>query len=322
LPIFFLRSKPDIVVVEPNVAILSLAPTLLFPKSQRPKLVLDIRSTPVKVKGFNGSLNILFFNISVCIAKGFFQGITTLTPLMRKEICERFAIDARSVGVWTSGVSTIIFNPENFSGSELREKFGLKNSFVVFYHGVIGEKRGIIETVKALNLLKNEYPALVLFLLGKAVFELESVIKELGIENMVMVHESVSYEQVPNYIAMCDVGIIPLPNLPYWRHQSPLKLLEYLAMKKVVIATDIPANREVIGTSKCGIYISSADPKEIADAIICAYDNREKLGTWGAYGRMVVEERYSWMKVAEDFEGYLLSLFDTGNTNRKITEWN
>ena len=105
---------------------------------------------------------------------------------------------------------------------------------------------------------------------------------------------------------MCDVGIVPLPDLPDWRSQCPLNLLEYLAMGKVVIATDIPANRKVIGKSKCGIYVSSADPREIAKAIMYAYDNKDELKEWGSYGRAIINAKYSWKKVAEDFENYLL----------------
>jgi len=305
LPLFFLYLKPDFVIVEPNPTTFSLAPIFLFPRSRKPKIILDIRTTPVYIFGIRGYLKTLFFNISLPIAKKFFQGITIITSLMKKEVCEKFNIDSKSVGVWTSGVSTIAFDPENYSGTAMRKKFGLEHKFVIFYHGDFGKTRGTIEAIKATEILKNQYPNLVLFLLGSGKLNLAIILQKMNIQNMVIVHESVRYAEVPKYIAMCDVGIVPLPNLPDWRYQCPLNLLEYLAMKKVVIATDIPANREILGKSKCGIYASSADPKAIADAIVCAYNNREMLNEWGALGRMIVEEKYSWMKVTEDFEVYL-----------------
>lgn len=310
LPFFFLYMKPDFVIVEPHVAILGLTPTLLFLRSKRPKIVLDIRSTPVGIFGIGGYFKTLLFNIAIYTAKKFFQGITIITPLMKKEVCENYNINSRFVGVWTSGVSTTTFTPEIYPGTEIRKKFGLMDKFVIFHHGVFGKERGITETVKAVETLKGRYPNLVLFLLGRSwrAFNPENVIRELGVQNMVIVHDSVSYVEVPKYIAMCDVGIVPLPSLSDWRHQCPLNLLEYLAMKKVVIATDIPANREVLGKSKCGIYASTADPKEIAAAIVYAYNNKGMLRKWGDYGRMIVEKRYSWDKVADDFEAYLLQL--------------
>jgi glycosyltransferase involved in cell wall biosynthesis len=87
-----------------------------------------------------------------------------------------------------------------------------------------------------------------------------------------------------------------------------LKLLEYLAMEKVVVATNIPANREIIGDSKCGIYVNSSDPEEVARGIAFAYKNQGRLKLWGSFGRAIIEEKYTWEKVAENFRDYLLNL--------------
>ena len=79
-------------------------------------------------------------------------------------------------------------------------------------------------------------------------------------------------------------------------------------MGKVVILTDIPAHRSVVGKAKCGIYISSVNPAEIAKAIEYAYDNKENLEEWGKIGRKIIKEEYTWQKVAIDLENYLLSI--------------
>jgi glycosyltransferase involved in cell wall biosynthesis len=107
---------------------------------------------------------------------------------------------------------------------------------------------------------------------------------------------------------MCDLGIVPLPNIPDWRYQCPLKLIEYLSMEKPVVVTDIPANREVTGESDFAIYVSSADPEEFAKAIKYAYDNRVRLEEAGVAGREIIEDRYNWRKIAQEFEHYLTKL--------------
>jgi len=146
-----------------------------------------------------------------------------------------------------------------------------------------------------------------LFLLGAGpgLKLFENLIRESKIEDNVVIHKPVDYSDVPKYIAMADVGIVPLPDISDWRNQSPLKLIEYLAMGKTVIATDIPANRELIGEEKCGIYISAANPEAIAEAIVYAYNNRERLEEWGASGRAIVKKEYDWKTVAQDFEKHL-----------------
>ena len=202
------------------------------------------------------------------------------------------------------------FNPENCTsdGLELKRKLGLSGKFVVFYHGVFTATRGLKETVESMKILRSEYPNVVLFLLGTGpmVSTLKRVVQEEGLQEHVIVHDPVDYAEVPKFIEMSDVCIVPLPDHPYWRSQCPLKLLEYLAMEKAVIVTDIPAHRSVIGDEKCGIYISSVTPTEIAKSVVYAYHNKEKLAEWGKSGRGIIDKKYTWEKVAEDLENYLL----------------
>jgi len=308
LPILFIRSKIDYTIIEPDITVLGMITTLFLPRRIHPKIVLDIRSTPVNLSGFSGLFKSFFFNIAVHLYKKVFDGMTIITEMMKKEVCQAFNIDDHKVGVWTSGVSTDLFNPKNYDSAKIKKAFGLEDKFIILYHGVLNAKRGIPQSVKAIQILNN-YPDIILFLLGRNEnHDLTQLIRDLKVEKRVILHNSVDYFKIPKYISICDAGLVPLPNLPYWRKQCPLKLLEYLAMEKPVIATDIPANRAILGCCKCGIYVPSADPEELARAISYAYENRRKIKAWGALGRAIVKERYTWGKVAENLESYLLKL--------------
>jgi len=277
------------------------------------RLILDVRTIPVEVSGFRrGFLKHLLFTTSVSLAKELFSGITTITHLMKEDICARFGINPEKVGVWSSGVSTTLFEPRTWSskGAPLRKKLGLAGKFIVLYHGVFSANRGLISTIEAMSIVKNVNNNVVFLLLGagSSTQRLKDLIQVKKLQDTVIIHDPVGHAEVPKFIAMCDVGIVPLPDHPYWRTQSPLKLLEYLAMSKVVVITSIPAHRSVIKNESCGIYISSANPVEIAKSIMYAYDNRERLESWGKSGRKIVEEGYTWEKIAEDLESCLLSL--------------
>jgi len=193
---------------------------------------------------------------------------------------------------------------------ELKRKLGLTGKFVVFYHGIFTATRGLTETIEAVKILRRKHPNIVFFLLGTGpiVTMLRALIQKEGLQENVIITNPVNQSEVPKFIGMCDIGIVPLPDHPYYRFQSPLKLLEYLAMEKVVILTDIPAHRAVIGEAKCGLYISSVKPMEIAKAIEYVYFNKEKLKEWGKNGREIVKEKFTWKKVARDLENYLLSI--------------
>jgi len=318
VPFYTIIKNPDYVITGPDTStIIGFALKLLFPKA-RFKVVLDIRSTPLKgsvllsdpERGTAAQERLrLLFSFSLSLAKKKFDGLTIVTELMKKEVCDRFNVNPDFVGVWTGAVSLSIFNPRNFDGKEIKRSLGLGDKFVIFHHGRV-RSQGLLETFKALGLLKTKHQDLVLYLLGEpdSLMLWKDLAREVNIHNSVIFHGNVRYEDVPRYIAMSDLTIVPLPDHPNWRNQCPLKLLEYLAMEKAVILTDIPANREIVGKCTCGIYISSVEPEEIAQAITYAYSNRKSLGKWGSVGRAIIEDKYTWEKVAREFRDYLLHL--------------
>lgn len=312
LPILLIASKPDYVVLDPSVSIVGFLSGQFVSSFKKIRFILDIRSTPVETTGLRGLATKFLFRLSVITAKKQFDGMTTITNLMRKEICHSFNIESNSIGVWTSGVSESLFNPSNltFKDRELKTKLGLTGKFVVFYHGVFSANRGLIETIKSMKIICKKHPDIIFFLLGAGpiIGIQKALVQEENLQENVVFHNPVSNVEVPKFIAMCDVGIIPLPDHPYWNAQNPIKLLEYLAMEKVVILTNIPAHEVVVGNTKCGIYISSNSPTEISTAIEFAYVNRVNLESWGKIGREIVCDKYTWRKVAADFQDYMYQL--------------
>jgi glycosyltransferase involved in cell wall biosynthesis len=308
VPFYLVKKKPNLIITEPSTPIFGFIWKPILSKLLGFKVILDIRSTPV-TSSYRQKMQ---FNISVFAAKAMFDGMTTITKGMKKEVSRKFNIDPKSIGLWSDAASTELFTPEKNIryGLELRKKFGFYNKFIFMYHGGLEYKRGIIECVKAMKIVSRKYPDVVLFLLGNgpAFHEITDLSEKIGVKNNVFVHSSVGYEEVPKYIAMSDVGVVPLLNIPIWRNQCPLKLLEYLAMKKTVIVTDIPANREIVEDKECGIYIPNSNPVTIAEAMEFAYKNKEKLKGWGELGRAIIIQKYSWDKAAEDLENYLLTI--------------
>lgn len=311
-PYYILKLKPDYVITEPDISILGLFPTLFLCKLLRIKVVLDIRSVPVETFGLQGFMINLWFSVSMSFARRFFDGITAITILMKEDLCGRFHISRNKIGVWTSGVSTRLFDPSKYASeaSVFKNKLGLSSKFVVFYHGRFSPTRGLKQSIQAMKKIHKLHPNITLFLLGSGPItsELQQLIREEKLDCSVLIHDPVDQSQVPRFISACDVAIVPLPNTIFWRSQSPLKLLEYLAMEKPVIVTDIPAHRTVLGENECGRYFASIKPSDISDAIEFAYINEEKFEQWGKNGRKIVENGYTWERVAADLDHYLSSL--------------
>jgi glycosyltransferase involved in cell wall biosynthesis len=317
LPYYLIKLSPNAVMVAPDVSVISCIPSLLVAKLKKIKFILDIRSVPVELQGFRGFLQEFWFSVSLIVGKRFFDGVTTITPLMKADLSGQFNLDAQKIGVWTSGVSTDLFDAKTHyeKGQNLKAKLGLSDKFVVFYHGAFSTTRGLIETVKAFKEIKTNQPSIVLFLLGTgpALTILKDLVQKEALQENVVIQPPVSHSEVPPYIALADVCIIPLPNYPHWRSQSPLKLLEYLSMEKPVILTDIPAHLSVVSQAPCGIFMHSTDPHEIANTVLETFKNKEKLFDWGRTGKKIITENYTWEKVASNLNNYLVKIQKKSN---------
>jgi glycosyltransferase involved in cell wall biosynthesis len=212
-----------------------------------------------------------------------------------------YGINPGMVEVLTNGVSTDLFDYDKnkeISG-DLRRELGADRKFIVFYHGEIGLHRGILETAEAIKKLAHTYHDMLFFLLGPDEDNLSEKLNKL-IRNNFYIHKPVDYSEVPKLMSMCDVGIAAFDTHSFPRTSCPLKILEYLAMEKIVIATDIPFNRELLKYGDCMILIPSNNPENIAEAIEYVYKNRQALQEMGKIGRTIIKQHYTWESKAKD----------------------
>lgn len=307
---YIISEKPDIIVTE-YFSIFGSIPFMIYSKlfNKKPRFVLDIRSVPVELKGLLGLMQKLQYDLSILFSKYFAEGITFITQGLADEEIKRFKLQNKPYTVRSSGVNEEFFNPK-VRYPDLKSKLGLKNKFIILHHGILLKNKGIIETVKAISLLKKDYPNIIFFILGKgpAEEEINILIKKYSLQKQVKLLGLIPYKEIPKYINMADIGIHVHPNHQWWNNQSPIKLMEYLSMEKPIILTDIPANVNVVGNAHCGFYIKSHNPKDIKEGIIRAYKNKNKLKSLGKIGRKIILKRYTWNKISGDFEKFLIGV--------------
>jgi len=106
-------------------------------------------------------------------------------------------------------------------------------------------------------------------------------------------------------------GQISQHDLPHWYHQADLyvspshvdgssvSLMEALACGLPCLVSDIPANKEWITENENGWLFRDGDANDLAEKILQAMNQREKLPQVGRAGRTVAEKRADWKKNAE-----------------------
>jgi len=182
--------------------------------------------------------------------------------------------------------------------SEARAKLGLPaEGFIAVYTGHLYPYKGADDLLEACARLRPA--SRVVFVGGRPddLARLKARAEALGAENAIFVGP-VPHLQVPLYLRAADAAV--LPTRASDRHAaeflSPLKLFEYLAAGKAIVATGTPSVREVL-SDRSAVFVPPSDPAALARALNDLADipaKREALEREAA----LLAEGHSWTRRA------------------------
>jgi glycosyltransferase involved in cell wall biosynthesis len=131
---------------------------------------------------------------------------------------------------------------------------------------------------------------------------LQALAARLGIESRVTFTGLLAPSKVPGVLARADILALPNPASAISTHAtSPLKLFEYMAAGKAIVASDLPAIREVLTHDVNALLVTPGDPGALAAAIRRLAGDPLLRETLAAAARTAVAE-YSWDRRAERLE--------------------
>jgi glycosyltransferase involved in cell wall biosynthesis len=120
----------------------------------------------------------------------------------------------------------------------------------------------------------------------------------------------VPYEEMPEIVASCDVGVAPydtarLRQLRLGFYWSPLKIFEYMASGLPTVTVDVPPLPDIVRPGQDGLVFPERDAVSLAAALVRLAGDRALGERLGASARARVVERYSWARHCEQLEAVL-----------------
>lgn len=206
-----------------------------------------------------------------------------------------------------NGADIDLFRPLP-ADNEHAKAYGFGDRKVVMYSGLMGLKFGLEFLVEAAALMQDRKD-IVFFLRGVGPVKetLKAMVAEKGMDNVIFGDE-VPFEHVPYLVARADLCITSLQPDPYLEKIISVKIFEYLACEKPIVAALRGESARVIQDANGGIAVDPGKPELIANAIRELIDDPERRLAMGKSGRLYVEEHYSRSATARKLEQALVKL--------------
>jgi len=187
-----------------------------------------------------------------------------------KEFFIQNGISKNKILVASDGVDLEKFNI-NISKEEARKKLNLPfHKKIVLYTGHLYKWKGAQALAQAVKFLEKD--VLVVFVGGT-----KKDVKKFKIQNSkfkILIVGHRPHQEIPFWLKSADVLVLPnsakMEISKNWT--SPMKMFEYMASKKPIVASNLPSIKEVLNNDNA-ILVRSDDPKSLADGIKKALNN-------------------------------------------------
>jgi D-inositol-3-phosphate glycosyltransferase len=191
------------------------------------------------------------------------------------------------------GVDYGHWNPKKYDGKKIRKRLKLDDKFVYLFTGRPGASKGLEYLIKAVPLISKMIPGSKLLAIvskdkayKKRYMQAIKLIQKLKVEDKVIIHDPVSYKELPAYVKLADCVVVPSLSEGFG-----YCAVEACAMGKPVVASNTDSLPEVVS----GRYVL-VKPKS-ADGIAAGVDM--------AYRGMTMKSRLKRFGLKDSIDGYL-----------------
>jgi glycosyltransferase involved in cell wall biosynthesis len=237
-------------------------------------------------------------------------GTITITRHMADRLIAH-GLDADRVMVAPDG-----FSEARFAGmpdqAAARSTLGLPpDAFIVGYMGrlhTLNMSKGVDDIVRAIS--QHPDRPIHLLLVGgpdDMAAEYRALWGTLGLpDDRFHATGQIAAADVPRALAAFDVAAMPHPWTEYFAYYlSPLKLFEYMASRRAIVATTLPSTQEILTDGETALLVPPADVDALAEAILRLHADADLRGRLADNAHRLVYARYTWEARARDILAFI-----------------
>ncbi|KKT52733.1 MAG: Glycosyl transferase group 1 [Candidatus Yanofskybacteria bacterium GW2011_GWF1_44_227] len=180
---------------------------------------------------------------------------------------QHYKLNLDKVLVAPNGVDLDYFNIK-LTKDEARRSLGIDSNDIIFgYVGsleAVGNDKGVGDLIEAFNKISLSMARLLI--VGgpdNLVNKYKSMVRSDNIEFA----GHVEYGKIPTYLRAIDVVVIPLPNNAHGKTTSPIKVYEFMAAGKAIVASNIDTLKSALSESGA-VFYEVGNVEDLRDTVL------------------------------------------------------
>ncbi|MEW6323816.1 MAG: glycosyltransferase [Nitrospirota bacterium] len=220
------------------------------------------------------------------------DAIITISQPFKRYIAQ-YGVPEEKITVLSNAADVSKFHPSE-PDPALRASLRLPGGRVIGFIGSFAPWHGVHLLVEAVARLAATHPDVHLLLVGAGpeIGRIRRLMASSGLEARVRLCPPVAHHQVARYIDLMDVAVMPDSNT----YGSPMKIFEYMAMGKCVVAPSYEPIREVLTHGVNGLLFSPGDVDGLARALSEALADASLRSTLGRMACADVQKTHNWQR--------------------------
>lgn len=198
---------------------------------------------------------------------------------------------------------------------QLRDRAGA----ILGYVGQMGPQDGVDHLVRAVHHLVHDFGRhdllCVIMGTGEALDGLRSLVSELDLDRYVELTGVVSDQQLMSWLSTADVCVVPDPSNPFTDRSTMVKMSEYMALGKPIVAYDLPEHR--VTAQEAALYACPNDPWALAKSVDELLEDPDRQAAMSSFGRRRALDVLAWSHQAPLLVGAYDTLLAEPNGRRR-----
>lgn len=167
---------------------------------------------------------------------------------------------------------------------------------IVGYVGDMGYHDGIDYLLRAVHHLVYDLGRhdvfCVIIGIGDAWEEMKALAERLDLSSYLWFTGWVSDEDLLRYLSTADICVDPDPKNSFTDHSTMIKMTEYMALGKPIVAFDLTEHRE--SAQQACVYARPNDERDFACKLAELIDDAPRRKAMGEFGRQRIETKLAW----------------------------